>query len=171
MIKNVTVGRIGAFMKKSVLFACTLFVTVAWMLLIFGFSAQSGTESSGLSALIAEPLTRLLTRFSDDMSAAAEAALYAKVDLAVRKMAHFTEYAILGGLLTILFRCVCIRKVWPPVLLGAVYAMTDEWHQSFSPGRTSALLDVLIDSCGALIGALVCHCIIQYWRKKHVYHP
>ncbi len=158
-------------MKKSVLFVCTFFVTLAWMLLIFSFSAQSGLESGGLSALISEPLTRLLARFLGDMSAAAEAALYSKVDWAVRKMAHFTEYAILSGLLTVLFRCVCVRKVWPSVLLGAIYAITDEWHQSFSYGRTSALRDVLIDTCGALIGALVCHCIIQCWRKKHVYHP
>lgn len=157
-------------MKKSVLLICVLILTVGWMLLIFGFSSQSGTESQGLSSLLAKPLTKLLMQFGRERSAEEEAAFYANVELVVRKIAHLTEFAVLGGLLTLLFQCLRIRKLSWPLLGGVMYAALDEWHQSFTPGRTSAWTDVLIDSCGVLIGVFICSCIIQHWRKKHVHH-
>lgn len=154
-------------MKKYLLPVGIMVLTLSWMLVIFGFSAQSGTESSGLSAVLSKPLTRLVMRFVDDSSSEAE--VYLQVDLVVRKVAHFTEYAILGTLLTLLFRCIRVRKLYLPVLIGALYAVTDEWHQSFSPGRVSAGIDVLIDTCGVLAGALLCTAILHIWRKKHVH--
>ena len=39
-------------------------------------------------------------------------------------------------------------------LVATLYAMTDEWHQSFVPGRGPAIHDVILDSSGALLGAL-----------------
>lgn len=154
-------------MKKNLLLLWLSLLTVGWMLLIFGFSAQSGTESSGMSSILSKPLTGLVMRFMDE--AASEEAVYLQVDLAVRKTAHFTEYAVLGGLLTLLFRCLRVRGIGLPVLCGALYAVSDEWHQSFSPGRSSAWMDVLIDACGVLLGTIICCCIIKHWRKKHVY--
>jgi VanZ family protein len=77
----------------------------------------------------------------------------------VRKGAHFTEYMILGGFL------VPAVKEWmaantTPVpaareritawLAGTLYAVTDEIHQSFVPGRSCELRDMGIDSCGVL---------------------
>lgn len=153
-------------MKNKLLLVWLLLLTVGWMLVIFGFSAQSGTESSGMSAIISKPLTGLVMRFTGD--SASEEDIFLKVDLAVRKTAHFTEYTILGGLLMLLFRCLRMRTICLPVLCGTLYAVTDEWHQSFSPGRSSAWMDVLIDSCGVLIGAFLCAAILYLWRKKHV---
>lgn len=40
-------------------------------------------------------------------------------------------------------------------LIGTAYAMTDEFHQSFVPGRSCELRDVVIDSCGVLMGVLL----------------
>lgn len=157
-------------MKKSVLLICILILTVGWMLLIFGFSSQSGTESGGLSALLSEPITKLLIRFADDSSTEAESALFSRVDIGVRKIAHFTEYAILGGLLVLLFRIRRVRMIWLPWLIGTLYAVTDEWHQSFSPGRSCDPKDVLIDACGVLIGVLISFTLLQRWRKKHACH-
>lgn len=157
-------------MKKKVLRICIFLLTAGWMLLIFGFSAQTGEESGGLSAIIAEPVTRLLSRFLAPMSAEAEAALYLRVDGAVRNAAHFSEYAILGALLLLLFRCIKVKNIWLPWLTGALYALTDEWHQSFSPGRVCDMTDVFIDACGVLCGILICAILIQRWRKKHVHH-
>lgn len=157
-------------MKKSVLLICILILTVGWMLLIFGFSSQTGTESGSLSALLSEPITKLLIRFADDSSTEAESALFSRVDIGVRKIAHFTEYAILGGLLVLLFRIRRVRLIWLPWLIGTLYAVTDEWHQSFSPGRSCDPKDVLIDACGVLIGVLISFTLLQRWRKKHACH-
>lgn len=157
-------------MKKSVLLICILILTVGWMLLIFGFSSQTGAESGSLSALLSEPITKLLIRFADDSSTEAESALFSRVDIGVRKIAHFTEYAILGGLLVLLFRITRVRMIWLPWLIGTLYAVTDEWHQSFSPGRSCDPKDVLIDACGVLIGVLISFTLLQRWRKKHACH-
>ena len=157
-------------MKKSVLLICILILTVGWMLLIFGFSSQTGAESGSLSALLSEPITKLLIRFADDSSTEAESALFSRVDIGVRKIAHFTEYAILGGLLVLLFRIRRVLLIWLPWLIGTLYAVTDEWHQSFSPGRSCDPKDVLIDACGVLIGVLISFTLLQRWRKKHACH-
>jgi VanZ family protein len=68
-------------------------------------------------------------------------------DLALRKIAHAAEYAVLGALL---LRAVG-REV-PAAALGIAYAVTDEIHQSFVAGRQGRPLDVLIDAAGVLLG-------------------
>ena len=71
-------------------------------------------------------------------------------DLVLRKLAHVTEYAILGFLLA-----RAVRRPGLAVVLAAGYAATDEVHQTFVRGRHGAPLDVAIDTAGALAGVLV----------------
>ena len=70
-------------------------------------------------------------------------------DLILRKIAHLSEYAILGALL--------VRAIQRPavaILAGGLYAVTDEFHQHFVRGRHAAWYDVLIDTVGVTIGVL-----------------
>lgn len=69
----------------------------------------------------------------------------------IRKAGHFTEYAILAVLCR---RAMGARRgAWLIVLaLASVYAVSDEWHQSFVPGRDALAGDWLIDSAGAAVG-------------------
>jgi VanZ family protein len=70
-------------------------------------------------------------------------------DFVLRKLAHLSEYAILGALLA---RALPrLAALWA----GIAYAVTDELHQHFVPGRHAALLDVAIDATGVLAGILV----------------
>ena len=71
-------------------------------------------------------------------------------DLALRKIAHAAEYAVLGALLA-----ARLGKELPAVAIGIAYAVTDEVHQAFVPGRQGAVMDVLIDAVGVLIGVYV----------------
>jgi VanZ family protein len=71
-------------------------------------------------------------------------------DLVLRKLAHVVEYAVLGGLL---FRAVAREPT--AVLLGSLYAVTDEVHQAFVPGRDGSPLDWLLDTVGAAAGVLI----------------
>jgi hypothetical protein len=70
-------------------------------------------------------------------------------DLALRKVGHATEYAILAGLLL-----RATRSARLALALAAGYAVTDEVHQTFVSGRQGAPLDVVIDTLGASIGVL-----------------
>lgn len=154
-------------MKKNVFRIAAVVITLGWMALIFGFSAQSGEESGGLSALIAQPITDAIAAWKglDDTEA-----LYQQVDHIVRSTAHFSEYAILGSLLTMALNRFGLQWRWLPWVIGVVYAILDEWHQSYSPGRVCDPVDVLIDACGVFAGVFLTYYLTKIWRKKHVYH-
>lgn len=99
---------------------------VGWMALIFFLSSQPQLPSAP------DPLA----------------------DLIFKKGAHFTVYAVLA----VLFRRALPPNHWIWALswiFTVLYAASDEWHQSFVPGRHSQLTDVLIDACGAIAGLLI----------------
>jgi VanZ family protein len=73
----------------------------------------------------------------------------ATIHFIVRKIAHFTEYAILGFLAARAFRT---HQRWFLISLAliVVYALFDEYHQSFVPSRTASIYDSFIDMTGGL---------------------
>jgi VanZ family protein len=75
-------------------------------------------------------------------------------DLVLRKLAHGVEFAVLGALLL-----RALRDELPALVAGIAYAVTDELHQHFVPGRVGAPLDVLLDSVGVALG-------IAVWRRR-----
>ena len=85
---------------------------------------------------------------------ASEATL-ATVHFLLRKAGHFTEYAILALLAARAFRSstrelLRTRWFWLSLLLVVVYALGDEFHQSFVPSRTASIYDSMIDTFGGL---------------------
>jgi len=68
----------------------------------------------------------------------------------VSKLAHLIEYAILGWLIQRARGDRCAW--WQSWLIAVIYAATDEFHQSFVPGRGPSALDVMIDAAGATVG-------------------
>ena len=76
----------------------------------------------------------------------------------VRKMAHFCEYTLEGFLLMLCMRVYTrryVRHISVPVLGGVLTAMADETIQIYSPGRSSQVTDVWLDSAGVLAGILI----------------
>jgi VanZ family protein len=71
-------------------------------------------------------------------------------DTLLRKGAHITEYAVLGGLL---YRALGVEAL--ALGLGIAYAATDELHQHFVRGRHASPIDVGIDAVGLALGMLV----------------
>ena len=118
----------------------TAVLPMVWMAVIFLMSAQpdSGEQSGRLLAFLLGPFAGYF----------AEAQLDVLHHL-LRKAAHFTEYAILAGLWVWNTGTDgrALRFAWSAATL---YAVSDELHQRFVPGRAGALGDVLIDSLGAL---------------------
>ena len=84
---------------------------------------------------------------------------FAALHFAVRKAGHLTEYFIFGWLL---FRAIRgdrqgfdIRWALAAIVIAALYAASDEWHQSFVPLRTPSAWDVLIDTTGATLAQVL----------------
>jgi VanZ family protein len=71
-------------------------------------------------------------------------------DVVLRKLAHAAEFAVLGFLLL-----RAVRRDGAALALGIAYAVSDEVHQHFVPGRAGSPLDVLIDVAGVAVGVYV----------------
>jgi VanZ family protein len=76
-------------------------------------------------------------------------------EIVLRKLAHVTEYLILTLLLLRALRRSGVALAVPVAIAAALaYASSDEWHQSFVPGRTATPRDVAIDGVGIALAAL-----------------
>ena len=138
------------------------------MLLIFGFSSETAEESDSTSAIITRPVTELLANMREGITAEDKDQLYISVDRAIRKTAHFCEYALLGLLAFLLLRNYGLCIWWLAWLLTTLYAVTDEVHQLFLNGRSGQLSDVLLDSFGAFCGVMLIRLTDYLRRDKHV---
>lgn len=132
-------------MKKRVFF---IVLSILLMAMIFYFSDMPASQSSAVSKPVAK---------SVGLS-----------DSEMRKIAHFVCFACLSGSIYGLFNT--FKKIrFPKVtafLATVLYAVTDEFHQSFVPGRSCELRDVLIDSSGALVLLLLLLAFEALRRRK-----
>ena len=131
---------------------------IVWMTLIFLFS--TGGMSASNTSLIVRPL--LLWLFPDITEERLNLAHFI-----VRKTAHFTEYAILALLAARAFITssrVPLRRRWlvAALLLVVVYALADEYHQTFVPTRTGSIYDSFIDMSGGATALL----LLTLWRRR-----
>ncbi|MEJ2009693.1 MAG: VanZ family protein [Acidobacteriota bacterium] len=82
------------------------------------------------------------------------------VQFGMRKLGHFTEYAIFS---LFLYHAISAdhRSVWDwrkalaCIVLAGLYSLTDEFHQRFVPGRGPSIVDCGFDTIGATLGMIV----------------
>ena len=112
--------------------------------------------------LSAEHTSRFLVPFLRWIDPQISFATLNAIQLGIRKLGHLTEYAILAMLLWRALRSGTRWQIKMSILFlvaalaSAIFAASDEFHQSFVPSRTASPNDVMIDICGALIGLLSC---------------
>jgi VanZ family protein len=132
-----------------------------WLVLIFSLSAQPAVESNGLSIKVAQLIIENVGRLVPlDIESNTITDLVLKFNHIVRKFAHFSIYFVLGLLVTNAFVRSGVRgfKAFIFSLVFCIlYAVSDEVHQLFVPGRGAQVTDVLIDSLGALVGIEMCY--------------
>lgn len=131
---------------------------VVW--LAFIFFASTGALSAPNTSRIIGPLLRWL------FPNITEAQLL-RAHFLTRKLAHFSEYAVLALLAARAFipsthRWLRRRWLTSALVLVAVYALLDEYHQTFVPSRTGSIWDSMIDIAGG-VTALV---VLALWRVR-----
>lgn len=133
-------------------------IAVAWMLIIFGFSAQDAAASSEMSGGIVDAVVHVISGLSESILGTSVSVDAEGLTFIIRKCARGFLYFILGILvchgLSIGQRVSLKKGIWS-VLIGLVYAASDELHQRFSFGRSCELRDVCIDTLGALLGIIL----------------
>lgn len=139
--------------KRKIYVCLSWALVIGIMIFIFSMSSANGEESSQMS-------NSLLLKIAELTGIEIPSHF-------IRKAAHFCEFALLSFLLTnavfatfnnkkasfFAFPCACL------------YAVTDELHQLFSDGRACSVKDMLIDSAGALLGAVLFLIIILIYIK------
>ena len=163
----------------------TSVLVLVWMAVIFSFSAKPADESADMSHSVGRIVGRFFLPSFEEWDIEAQQAFAEQIDYPVRKTAHATEYAVLGMLLmgaagTFLdkrkgdrirgFRMTGGRcRFRLSVVIGTIYAASDEFHQLFVPGRSGQISDVMVDSAGVLAGIflfLAFNRIIFHIKKK-----
>lgn len=88
----------------------------------------------------------------------------------IRKLAHFSEYAMLGFFLMLHIRVAWkVSRKWLWTLgLGVFYAVTDELHQLLVGSRSGQITDVLLDGFGVLFGIVLLAGV--WWMIKSIHH-
>jgi VanZ family protein len=133
-------------MKRKIIYWLPIII---WMIVIFMFSSQNGNQSEHNNRFVIDLLKHLGINL--------DTALKNNSNFIVRKCAHMTEYFILYILV---FRALSQEISYSKALICSLvivsaYASTDEFHQSFIPGRGPSVRDVMIDTCGGIIALLV----------------
>ena len=89
--------------------------------------------------------------------------------LIIRKLAHYTEYLILGILVINMFTKNNINNLYLiSIILCIIYATSDEIHQIFVPGRACQIKDILIDSIGSITGIYLYKLINKKTLKNNI---
>ena len=150
------------------------------MIVIFSFSAKPAPESNDISLSVGMQIGQTFVPEFETWSVQEQEAFAEAINHPVRKCAHALEYAVLGFLLsgTIIAsktsvdspgrRVFYMRQAFLAFAIAVAYAVSDEIHQLFVPGRAGMLKDVLIDSSGAIVGVVVFSLMVLEKRDRNV---
>ena len=136
-------------MKKTISFI----VLILWMIVIFSFSSADANKSTGTSDKVITTMIEIKDKITNNETPNNEKEIIVKnSSFYIRKIAHITEYLILGFLIFNLLKQYSVTNIYYAIGLSILYSCTDEFHQLFINGRSGSIRDVLIDSIGILIG-------------------
>ena len=134
--------------KKICLRIVFTILLLSTFVIIFMFSSQNGDESSSLSQGF---IYNILKNFTNNTVVIEN--IIIKIEPLIRKIAHFSIYALVGVWSTCLMETFDVKekqKIVTCILIGFLYSCTDEIHQLFISERSGSILDVLLDTFGTI---------------------
>lgn len=147
----------------------SLLLALSLMTGIFILSSE-GKESETTSESFAFIIIDTIHPEYSDLPSEAQNDIWQTSQRIVRKLAHVILYLTLGFLV-----CICVeswfgpdkrkKHKWLAFAIGTLYAISDEVHQYFVPGRSCEVVDVLIDSIGVLLGVVIAIKLILLFDK------
>lgn len=151
---------------KKIIFGILIFINC---ITIFYFSNQIADDSSMQSSRVVNFIAQIIPAIRNMQEPDKTILLEEILTPIVRKGAHFSIYTLLG-ILTVNYAFTYkgrsfYQKGLTALMFCIFYAITDEIHQAFIPGRSNEIRDVLIDSLGALTGILISIAIAKIYRK------
>ena len=162
--------------KKNLIFKRVLFLMLLAIAfyVIFNFSAQDGEVSGSISQKVTEFIVKVISKVKT-MDVATRLQWIEKLHPIVRKLAHFGVYTVVGFSVMGFMCTFDMRNIFKLLIsfgVGVTYAISDEVHQYFIPGRNASIVDVGIDSLGVLTGIFILITLIVFveaiadWLKR-----
>lgn len=153
----IRLNRLGDEMKNKIIPWILVF---AWCGMIYYFTESPMFTGTNTANWISEIVQKLQLEHVDHINDE-----FLSWNYIVRKLAHLSVF----GLLAVLVWGALYP--WRFAMIGAwvfavICACLDEWHQSFRPGRTPLLSDVIIDACGAGIALFVVRVYLRRIRSS-----
>lgn len=141
---------------------------ILWMITIFCFSNQVSITSSKTSGNTIKAIINLIpnTKHFEEKKKEQIIKTFQPV---VRKLAHFSIYALGGILFFAFYRTFSLetrQRVIYAMLSAMLYAGTDEFHQLFVHGRSAEVRDVWLDTLGAMTGIVLYLIILKIGKKR-----
>lgn len=154
-------------MKINIIRGILILALMGTFSIIFGFSNQDSKTSSGIS----QKVTNIIVKYIPSIQNAEKIEKQNMIDRTekvIRKIAHFSIYTLVGLLLMGLmctFNIKQFNRLSISLIIGIIYATTDEIHQAFIPGRGPQLTDVILDTMGVLTGIILVMIVLEILRK------
>ena len=158
--------------KKNLIITFLLLFVLMWMGTIFYLSSMNTNESNGRSKVIVSDIVEIVGKITHrEYNLKEKEALVEKFNKPIRKCAHASVYFVLSILVLNFLLALhsnlekkYVLVFFMTIFICFLFALTDEYHQTFVYGRTGQFSDVLIDTSGALIAKSIFS--ILYKRKK-----
>ena len=152
---------------KRTLFRLTMLILLGLTFTsIFNFSSQDGQTSSGLSRKVARKIVDVFP-YTKNLSEKTKNKIVERSQPIIRKGAHLSIYTLVGILIMSFISTYKLHlkyKFSISILVGLIYAISDEIHQSFIPERTASPIDVGIDTFGVFLGIIIVLIIISVYK-------
>lgn len=160
-------------MKKAII----LIICLLWFGFIFYNSTKSGDVSNAKSYNILNKIRAEYKRLDGEeklhYNSLPKSAREEKLNLIMRKYAHAFEYCVLAMIVSFVlfqFNLKGRTAIIYIMFICLFYAVLDEFHQMYVPGRTSSVRDVLIDFSGSLVGIILYYFIYYKFINKKKYN-
>lgn len=156
--------------SNKIIRTITLLLLFSWMTLIFVMSSQHANESSQTSGKFVLKVINVIYSDFENFSVEKQGDITNTLTFIVRKTAHFLEYFVLGALSAIAAftfkKGSVFQKTLGAVIFSVLYAVSDELHQYFVPGRACRVFDMCVDTAGCVCAAVLIAVIIKARRRK-----
>lgn len=143
-------------------------MTIAVMVCIFLFSCENADDSSDTSGNFVNLIISIFYGDYDELPLWEQEEIRGNISHFIRKTAHFTIFAALGffAFLTLGQKKLLCKGTAAVLIFCGLYAVSDEIHQYFVPGRACMLRDMLLDTCGSLAGIAASLAALKIFSRK-----
>ncbi len=153
-------------MKKIIISIILWALVISLMGFIFSMSAEPAVESTETSGKTLRAIFNIIYRGFKDFDEAKQQYIIEQNQHFIRKTAHFSVYTLLGMLVSLAIAQHTNKFSLISYGTGTLYAISDEIHQLYVPGRSGQISDVLLDSAGVALGCILIFIIYKTVNRK-----